>query len=81
MVPEDAIRLRSYEVWLREGCPEGKALEHWFKAEAELRAEFHAQIFGSNELRYFVMERPPISRPPRRVVSNRVQPRRRPNAA
>ena len=35
---EAAIRERSYLIWEREGCPEGRAWDHWFRAEAELRA-------------------------------------------
>jgi Protein of unknown function (DUF2934) len=30
------IAARAYLIWEREGCPEGKALDHWFEAEAEL---------------------------------------------
>ncbi|GIK83260.1 MAG: hypothetical protein BroJett024_43650 [Alphaproteobacteria bacterium] len=33
------IRERAYLLWEREGRPEGKALEHWLCAEAELCAE------------------------------------------
>ena len=29
----------AYFIWLREGRPEGKALEHWLQAEAELAAK------------------------------------------
>ena len=36
---EEAIRLRSKEIWEREGCTEGLALEHWLRAKAELEAE------------------------------------------
>ncbi len=30
------IAHRAWEIWQREGCPEGKDLEHWLKAEKEL---------------------------------------------
>ena len=36
---EEAIRLRSQQIWQREGCPEGLAQEHWLRAKAELEAE------------------------------------------
>ena len=39
MNAEQAIRERSYLIWEREGRPEGRNLEHWLLAEAELRAE------------------------------------------
>ena len=35
---EEAIRLRSQQIWEREGCPEGYAQEHWMRAKAELEA-------------------------------------------
>lgn len=38
-IPEEAIRNRSYEIWLRENCPSGRELEHWLQAKAELQAE------------------------------------------
>ncbi len=33
------IELRAYEIWVREGCPEGHDLEHWLRAEAEIAGE------------------------------------------
>lgn len=30
---------RSYFIWEKEGRPEGKALEHWLRAQEELAAE------------------------------------------
>ncbi len=31
----DDIALRAYEIWCDEGCPEGRALDHWLRAEQE----------------------------------------------
>jgi hypothetical protein len=31
-----AVSQRAYEIWQREGCPEGCAMEHWLRAEAEI---------------------------------------------
>jgi len=36
---EDRIAERSYQIWEREGKPEGKHLQHWFQAIAELEAK------------------------------------------
>jgi cytoskeletal protein CcmA (bactofilin family) len=36
---EEAIRLRSQQIWEHEGCLEGCAQEHWLRAKAELDAE------------------------------------------
>jgi hypothetical protein len=33
------VRERAYALWERDGRPEGQAEQHWFRAEAELRAE------------------------------------------
>ena len=35
-VEEDEICRHAYEIWEREGRPEGRAEEHWRRAEAEL---------------------------------------------
>jgi len=35
-VEEDEIRRHAYEIWEREGRPEGRAEEHWRQAEADL---------------------------------------------
>jgi hypothetical protein len=36
---ERDIRERSYFIWEQEGCPQGRACEHWLRAEAELRVK------------------------------------------
>jgi hypothetical protein len=33
---EDLIATRAYQLWLAEGCPDGRALEHWARAQHEL---------------------------------------------
>jgi hypothetical protein len=33
----EMISARAHQIWLSEGCPEGRAEEHWLRAEAELR--------------------------------------------
>lgn len=39
-IPAEAIRKRAYEIWQREGKPQNKSLEHWQRAETELRDDF-----------------------------------------
>ena len=39
MITDNAIRERSYLIWKREGCPQGRNLEHWQTAKAELEAD------------------------------------------
>ena len=31
-----SVEQRAYEIWVEEGCPEGRALEHWLRAEQEI---------------------------------------------
>jgi|SRR3954471_15871741 len=33
----DEIAAQAYEIYLREGCVEGRDMDHWLRAEAELR--------------------------------------------
>jgi hypothetical protein len=32
----EMVAVRAYEIYLAEGCPEGREVEHWVRAEAEL---------------------------------------------
>lgn len=40
---EERIRLRAYEIWEREGRPEGREAEHWDRARSEIEAESGAR--------------------------------------
>ena len=33
---DDEIRARAYAIWAQEGYPEGRSLDHWLQAEAEI---------------------------------------------
>lgn len=35
----DRIRERAFELWQREGSPDGRAEDHWQQAEREIDAE------------------------------------------
>lgn len=35
---ENAIRHRAYEIWQAEGQVHGRDLDHWLRAEAEVRS-------------------------------------------
>src|SRR5271155_5827877 len=73
MVPHGAIRERSYRIWQEEGCPEGKACEHWSRAIVELGAEFRSSIPTGDDWRLTIMPVPRISQRPRRIISWRGQ--------
>lgn len=36
---DEAIRIKAYEIWLREGQPHGRDQDHWWRAAAEVEAE------------------------------------------
>ncbi len=38
-ISEDEIRERAHRIWMEEGCPHGRDVEHWQQAERELEAE------------------------------------------
>ena len=59
---EDAIRLRSYLIWQRGGCPQGSALDHWLCAKAELEADA-----GDGNYRFAPARRPAPSQSTGRV--------------
>ena len=37
-LPHDLIAMRAYELYLGDGSPQGRDVEHWLRAESELRA-------------------------------------------
>ncbi len=47
MEHEEQIRQLAYSMWEREGYPEGRAMEHWLKAETILRGEGSETILQS----------------------------------
>ena len=76
---EEEIRNRSYYIWEEEGFPEGKDVEHWLRAKAELEAEAAAHRHALAVLRgltNFVMPRPTISAPPRKTTAMRIDARK-----
>ena len=42
------IRQRAYEIWLGEGCPQGRDRIHWLRAEAECRERLAAEHAASH---------------------------------
>ena len=64
----DMIRVRSYEIWEREGRQDGRAEEYWLRAEQEIEVECCAVIEGKKT--DAVMPLPRISRRPVRYVAD-----------
>jgi hypothetical protein len=42
----DVIAMRAYELFLDEGAPHGRDLEHWLRAEHELRERVAVAAVG-----------------------------------
>lgn len=72
MIAEEIVRQRSYEIWRREGCPEGRSLENWLRAEMELKSELCMRAMDPVHLRRMVVPRPVITRRPSQIVSTRI---------
>lgn len=69
---EEEIRTRSYLIWEREGCQDGKSHEYWLRAKTELEAELEANWHAASmegETTAFVLPVLPISTPPSKSVS------------
>jgi hypothetical protein len=43
-ISEEAIREHAHRIWIEEGMPAGKDLEHWERARRELEATEHGSI-------------------------------------
>jgi hypothetical protein len=69
---DKAIAQRSYFIWQREGCPDGKAVDHWLMAISELEAELGVPVSDPDDVALRILPRPRISRPPHRVVARRI---------
>jgi hypothetical protein len=81
MIGEHQIRIRSYLLWETAGRPQGRDMEFWLRAEAELGAEARCAQSECGRTVLFVMPRVPISSPPRRRLATRVALRSRVAAA
>ena len=70
-VTVDQIRERAYELWQADGCPEGRELDYWLRAEAELKGDASAggsaegAAGGSGEADSTPMDEPKTPRPAR----------------
>ncbi|QEN89507.1 DUF2934 domain-containing protein [Labrys sp. KNU-23] len=52
---EQRIRMKAYEIWLREGCPEGSDLRHWemarkFIVGEEAKSTLTSRFYDVHEL-------------------------------
>jgi hypothetical protein len=52
---EQRIRMKAYEIWLREGCPEGSEDRHWemarkFIAGEEAKSALTSRFYDVNQM-------------------------------
>lgn len=48
---DERIRIRAYEIWQLEGCPDDREIEFWLRAEHEILEEpIQAAITLANEV-------------------------------
>lgn len=76
-IGEEKIRLRSHEIWEKDGRPEGRASEHWRRAVAQLMAELELAWLATleeHERSELVMPRPQVHEPPQRWQADRCDP-------
>jgi hypothetical protein len=50
MVTEEQIKELAHEIWEQEGCPEGKGVEHYFRAKQILEVKENARIIELSPL-------------------------------
>jgi hypothetical protein len=58
---EQRIRMKAYEIWLREGCPEGSEARHWemarrFIAGEEVKSTLTSRFFDVHDMNAGVSE-------------------------
>lgn len=76
-IPEEQIKARSHTIWERDGCPEGRAEEHWLRAICELNAELERAWLVALEEREnmeLAMPRPQVREAPHRLEAGRCDP-------
>jgi hypothetical protein len=71
MVVERDVRIRSYLLWEAEGRPQGRDMEFWFRAQAQLEAESRAPAPWKRP-KLFVVPCASVTSPPRKLVASRV---------
>lgn len=72
---EQRIRMKAYEIWLREGCPEGSDQRHWdmakkFIAGEEAKSALTSRFFEVPETEEATSA--PAARPPVKSKAARV---------
>lgn len=62
-ITEEQIRERAHRIWMEEGCPHGRDVEHWEMAKRELETEEREGSVGADELDKALADSFPASDP------------------
>ena len=49
-VSHESIARRAYEIWQSEGCPDGRAMEHWLRAVSEVKRQSNGTEHSSTRM-------------------------------
>jgi Protein of unknown function (DUF2934) len=71
---EKRVRERAYQIWQRQGEPQGRAQEHWAQAEAEIELEHELAADRTAAGQKPTTEAPLRSEPARRSERNEKAP-------
>ncbi len=47
---DERVRKRAYEIWLEEGQPQGRELDHWFRARQEVARDAEKLKMAEGEI-------------------------------
>src|SRR5687767_9545739 len=59
----EAVRQRAHELWLQDGCPEGKSDQHWQQAQQDVLASAPAAPIAADEPKEVISLEGPLCAP------------------
>lgn len=65
---ESQTRIRAYAIWETEGCPEGRAVDHWLAAEAMSRPPAHPKTPAAERVGRVAKQTRPVTRSARSIT-------------
>lgn len=71
---EQQIRESAYHLWLLDGCPHGRADEHWLSAERQVLALASAPVKAKKRAAPKKVETSEPSKPPRSTSKRQITP-------
>jgi hypothetical protein len=74
----EQVSQRAFEIWEQEGRPEGRDLEHWLAAEAELRPA--SIVFPAPEKKAAAPKKPAAAKKPAEAPKPKAKPKAKADA-